>query len=100
MLPLADACRAAATACPQFADAAALVRVWARQQQLCQGADGLSGWLLTLLLVHLLESGHAVSGWGVPLLASALHCIDQKWGWDELRMRKDNLITHDPNHIL
>lgn len=61
MLPLAEACRAAASRCEQFSDAAALLRVWAQQQQLAQGADGLSGTLLTMLLVHLVEGGQAVS---------------------------------------
>ena len=61
MLALADICRSAAAACPAFSDAAAMLRVWARQQQLSQGADGLGGALLTLLLVHLLETGQAVS---------------------------------------
>lgn len=61
MLPLADACRATAARCPGFSDAAALLRVWARQQQLMTGADGLSGCLLTLLLVHQVESSQTVS---------------------------------------
>ena len=61
MLPLADACRATAARCPGFSDAAALLRVWARQQQLMTGADGLSGCLLTLLLVHQVESSQPVS---------------------------------------
>ena len=61
MLPLADACRATAARCPNFSDAAALLRVWARQQQLTTGADGLSGCLLTLLLMHAVESSQAVS---------------------------------------
>ncbi|KAL4426966.1 hypothetical protein ABPG77_009527 [Micractinium sp. CCAP 211/92] len=59
MLPLAEACRAAAARCPHFSDAAALLRVWARQQQLSTGADALSGCLLTLLLAHLVEAGQA-----------------------------------------
>ncbi len=62
MLPLAEACRAAAARCPHFSDAAALLRVWARQQQLSAGADALSGCLLTMLLAHLVEAGQAVSG--------------------------------------
>lgn len=61
MLALADICRSAAAACPAFSDAAAMLRVWARQQQLSQGADGLGSALLTLVLVHLLETGQAVS---------------------------------------
>lgn len=61
MLPLADACRATAARCPNFSDAAALLRVWARQQQLITSADGLSGCLLTLLLVHAVESSPTVS---------------------------------------
>lgn len=64
MLPLAEACRAAAARCPAFSDAAALLRIWARQQQLSAGADALSGCLLTLLLVQLVEGGQAVSGVG------------------------------------
>jgi hypothetical protein len=62
MLPLADAAHAAAASCPRFGDAAALLRVWARQQQLSAGADGFSGCLLTLLLVNALHSGQAVGG--------------------------------------
>ena len=66
MLPLADQCRKAAAGCQYFSDAVAMLRAWARQHQLSQGADGLNGTLLTLLLVHLLETGQAVSeaGWG------------------------------------
>lgn len=60
MLPLADICLAAAASCPHFCDAVAMLRVWARQQQQSQGADGLSGTLLTMLLVQLLETGQAV----------------------------------------
>lgn len=59
MLPLGEACRAAAASCPHFGNAASLLRVWARQQQLSCGADGLSGCMLTMLLVHLVESGQA-----------------------------------------
>ena len=66
MLPLADTCAAVAARCPGFADAAALLRVWAQQQQLSLGADGLSGCLLTLLLAHLVETGKVVSDYAAP----------------------------------
>lgn len=46
---------------PHFAEAAVLLRVWARQQQLSTGGDGFTGFLLTMLLVHLVRQGHAVS---------------------------------------
>lgn len=72
MMPLAEECRVAAASCPHFADAAALLRVWARQQQLSQSADGLGGCVLTLLLVHLVQGGQAVSGPCLPAPAACL----------------------------
>ncbi len=67
MVRLSDQCRAAAANCRYFADGAALLRAWARQQQLSQGADGLNSMVLTMMLVHLVEMGEVVSaawfGW-------------------------------------
>ena len=42
-------------------DAGALLRAWARQQQLSQGADSLNSTVLTMMLVHLVEMGQVVS---------------------------------------
>jgi hypothetical protein len=113
MLPLADACRATAARCPSFSDAAALLRAWARQQQLTTGADGLSGCLLTLLLVHTVESSPMVSAHTAGLFSSiggmqtsglnaciCTGCQLLHWGaGTSFRMRKDNLIPRDPTPL-
>ena len=62
LLRQAEVHKVAAAGAQGFADAAVLLRAWARQQQLDQGADGIPGFLLTALLVHLLEAGQAVRG--------------------------------------
>ena len=56
-----EACQAAAGRAPHFAAAAALLRVWARTQALDSGADGVGGFLLTMLLADLVPKGTAVS---------------------------------------
>lgn len=61
MIRLSDQCRAAAAKCRHFPEGAALLRAWARQQQLSQGADGLNSTVLTMMLVHLVEMGQVVS---------------------------------------
>lgn len=103
MLALADICRSAAAACPTFSDAAAMLRVWARQQQLSQGADGLSGTLLTMLLVHLLETGQAVSRrvgtWGSCLLPAACRLQREGAGTTKRMRKRDNLISRDLTHF-
>jgi U3 small nucleolar RNA-associated protein 22 len=58
----AAAVKAAAARVPRFAEAAVLLRVWARNQQLDAGADGLGGFLLTMLLAHLVQKGVATPG--------------------------------------
>lgn len=103
MLTVAHRCRATAKLCPHFCDAAALLRVWAWQHHLSQAADGLNGTLLTMLLVHLLETGQAVSGWcGLPLVHAPAACLPglhrrpagcRTGGCDEFQMRKDTLIS-------
>lgn len=65
---------AAAATLPAFADAAMLLRVWARQQGLTYGADGVGSFVLTALLAHLVQKGQAVRaarGW-LCTLARAL----------------------------
>ena len=60
------AMEAAAAKLPCFADAAMLLRVWARQQGLDYGADGVGSFVLTALLAHLVQKGQAVRavrGW-------------------------------------
>lgn len=64
MVRLSDQCRAAAANCRHFAEGAALLRAWARQQQLSRGADGLNSTVLTMMLVHLVEMGQVVSSSG------------------------------------
>ncbi|GAB4820593.1 hypothetical protein N2152v2_007639 [Parachlorella kessleri] len=56
------ACQAAAGRAPHFAAAAALLRVWARTQALDSGADGVGGFLLTMLLADLVQKGAANPG--------------------------------------
>lgn len=99
MLALADICRSAAAACPAFSDAAAMLRVWARQQQLSQGADGLSGPMLTLLLVHLLETGQAVSGCEGVLHAACTAASSGGAGTTKRMRKRDNLIPRDLTHF-
>lgn len=72
MVRLSDQCRAAAASCRHFADGAALLRAWARQQQLSQGADGLNSTLLTMMLVHLVEMGQVVSGLPMEVLCCSI----------------------------
>ena len=61
MIEHAAVMRAAGAAAGGYAHAAMLLRVWAARQRLCEGADGLSGFFLTMLLAHLVQSGRAVS---------------------------------------
>lgn len=60
LLSQQEACQAAAAPTPNFGSAAALLRVWARAQGVDSGADGLGGFLLTMLLVDLVQKGTAV----------------------------------------
>ena len=57
---------------PNFAAACVLLRVWARAQALDAGADALGGFLLTMLLVDLVQKGSAVSQ---PELHSLRACL-------------------------
>lgn len=50
-----------AQAVPHFRHAVVLLKTWATQQQVSDGADGVSGFFLTMMLVYLLEKGQAVS---------------------------------------
>ena len=81
LLEHSDAMEAAAAELPCFADAAMLLRVWARQQGLDQGADGLGSFVLTALLAHLVQKGQTVSRRGclrsrahALALALRIHC--------------------------
>jgi U3 small nucleolar RNA-associated protein 22 len=52
---------ATAATAPCVSQAAVLLRVWGRQQCLFEGADGVSGFFLTMLMCHLVASGKVVS---------------------------------------
>jgi len=56
----ADVLQAAASIAPAFAEAATLLRVWTTRQRVADGADGVQGFFLTMLLAHLLHTGRAV----------------------------------------
>jgi hypothetical protein len=61
LLSFDERSRAAATSVRAFPDAAILLRVWLRQQRLDFGADGVSAFLITALLTHVVESSAGVS---------------------------------------
>lgn len=46
---------------PHFKDASVLLRIWARQNHVSSGSDGVSNFLLTMMLCHLIISGKIVS---------------------------------------
>jgi U3 small nucleolar RNA-associated protein 22 len=51
---------AVSAAAPHFAEAGVLLRSWAEGHHVGAGSDGVSGFLLTMLLAHLVEKGTAV----------------------------------------
>lgn len=74
LLRHAETLKAAAANAQALSEAAVLLRAWAHQQQLAAGADAMPGFLLTMLLVHLIESGQAVRHCLLLLPCCRCHC--------------------------
>ena len=64
LLSHTEACQAASLQLPGFGEAALLLRTWLRRQLPGDAADGMSPFLLTMLLLHQLEQGKLVRWWG------------------------------------
>ena len=62
MSEVGAAVAAAATKTPRLGEASVLLKIWAERQCLSEGSDGIGGFLLTMLLVQLLQSGRASPG--------------------------------------